>query len=612
MSTPESLLKMESLEAVKQILMDNLPAWVEKEWLVIENIRPQAAPLAKGTLAEMTFSSFYAPPAVSAKFRNALTFQYDRLNLSEFLTGVDKTVKFKGSISSVDILSRALAKYNIPVSERDVELFTTEAAGSYVITAPASSPRWVGSVALQLLREAYLLKEFFKNTAIFIPFSPSFRTDDFLKVLLAAIENHNSSYEEPYTLLPQDFRISSGPTAITPDDEGLNTKITLTGVGGQWAGDMDFVYQRKSYTSTYRHPVVVETGGTVTPAKILDAINFKFDTGLIESDVSNWASLPASITEKGTYRLMTVENSMTTVGDIYVELVIFDEANQIDLATEIFDDTLDGFVLTHQCKIPLDALAPNKFLDGFIPPNEQPDVSVCIHTPYLDGFTSDKKVPIGERIKITTLDGWDSDKRKPIGEFIPADSLEGFESDKKKTMGDTLPIKSLYGWDSDKGIPIGTVLEKTSLDGFTSAKTKPIGEKLTQTELIGFDSNKRRLIGEILTTASLDGFESDKRHSILDVIILDQLDGWDSDKTKLLSELVGPRLDGFESDKVKLLAGILTETSLEGFESDKLTKSVAEALEPQQDGFDSDKRAKTDLIDVILVTQPDGLNYPIR
>lgn len=610
MSTPESLLKMESLEAVKQILLDNLPAWVDKNWLVIENIRPQAAPLAKGTLAEMTFSSFYAPPAISAKFRDPLTFQYDRLNLSEFLTGVDKTVKFKGSISSVDILSRALAKYDIPVSERDVELFTTETAGSYVITAPASSPRWVGSVALQLLREAYLLKEFFKNTAIFIPFSPSFRTDDFLKVLLAAIENHNSSYEEPYTLLPQDFRITSGPTAITPDDNGLNTKITLSGVGGQWAGDMEFHYQRKSYTNTYRHPVVVETGGVVTPAKVLDAINFKFDTGLIEDDISNWPSLPSSITEKGTYRLTTVANSLTTVGDIYVELVIFDEANQLDLATEIFADALDGFVLTHQCKIPLDAVAPNKLLDGFVPPYGEPDVSVCVHTPYLEGFTSEKKVPIGERLKVTAVDGWDSDKRKPIGEFLPVRDLVGFQSDKTRSLADVLTTTTLDGWDSDKGIPISTVIEKASLNGFDSTKSKSIATTITQPELDGFNSDKRYKLSEVITVTTLPGFESDKRLAITDAIILDQLDGWDSDKTKRLSELITPRLDGFESGKRRRLDQVVTESSLGGFETDKLTKRLAEVLKSSQDGFDSYKRMKADLTEVILNTEPDGLNYP--
>ncbi len=79
MSTPESLLKMDSLEAVKQVLIDNLPAWVQRDWLVIENIRPKATATAKETLAEMTFSSFYAPPAISAKFKDPLTFQFDLL-----------------------------------------------------------------------------------------------------------------------------------------------------------------------------------------------------------------------------------------------------------------------------------------------------------------------------------------------------------------------------------------------------------------------------------------------------------------------------------------------------------------------------------------------------
>lgn len=651
MSTPESLLKMESLEAVKQVLLDNLPAWVNKEWLVVENIRPKDAPFSKDALAEMTFSSFYAPPAISAKFKDPLTFQFSRLDLSEFLAGVDKTVKFKGMVSSVDILSRLLAKHEIPVSPADVELFTTEAAGDYVITAPSSSPRWVGSIALQLVREAYLLKEFFSNTAIYIPFSPSFRSDDFLKVLLKAIENHNSSYEEPYTLRPEDFRITEGPTVIEPDDTGLNTKITLTGVGGDFTGSMEFIYQRKSYTPTYRHAVKVATGGTPTREQVLDAINFKYDTGLVEGDIANWDSLPAHLVEKGVYRLITVDDSLTTVGDIYVELVIYDESNQIDLQTEIFDEVLDGFVLTHTCKMSLELLAKNKELDGFIPPYAKPDVSVCTTVPYLVGFDTVKRVPISEAtansylvgfdtekrkpisehtpipvldgwdtekkwvlpevIDIPALDGFDSDKRKLLPEVFEDTSLTGFDSDKRKLLSEVLLITKLDGWDFDKGLPLSEVLAITKQVGFDSDKTKSLGNDLEITQQDGFDSDKLKLLPEVIVTPILDGFESDKLYLLSEQIQTPALDGFESDKLKLLTEVVGATADGFDGKVSHLLSQALPNPKLDGFDTDKQTKKLSEAITvPKLDGFEGKGPAPKDLTGLITKPVVEGLNYP--
>lgn len=651
MSTPESLLKMESLEAVKQVLLDNLPAWVDKEWLVIENIRPKGAPTSIDALAEMTFSSFYAPPAISAKFRDPLTFEFKRLRLNDFLVGVDKTVKFKGSVSSVDILSRLLAKYNVPVSPTDVELFTTEAAGSYVITAQSSSPRWVGSVTLQLLREAYLLKEFFANTAIFIPYSASFRSDDFLKVLLKAIENHNSSYEEPYKLRPEDFSITAGPTVIEPDDTGLNTKITLTGVGGDFTGSMEFTYQRKSYTPTYRHAIKVATGGTVTRAKVLDAINFKYDTGLIESDIANWDSLPATLVEKSTYRLITVPDSFTTVGDIYVELIVYDESNQIDLETEIFDDILDGFILTHTCKMSLDLVANNKNLDGFIPPFAKPDVSVCTTVPYLDGFSTEKKLLIGEatdipylvgfesikgqpiseytpipyldgwdtakklvlpeRINITALDGYDSDKRKLLPETLAVKSLDGFDSTKRLRLSELLTVRSLDGWEFNKGKPLSEVLAITKQNGFESDKTKFVGDLIPITQQDGFDSDKLKLLGQALATHALDGFETDKRHLLSQDIVTPKLDGFESDKLKLLTEVVGTTADGFDGKTHQLLSEVLRTSELTGFDTDKQTHLLSAAITvPKLDGFEGKPVAKKDLTGLITKTVVEGLNYP--
>lgn len=580
MSTPESLLKMDSLEAVKQVLIDNLPAWVQRDWLVIENIRPKATATAKETLAEMTFSSFYAPPAISAKFKDPLTFQFDRLSLATFLAGVDKKVKFKGSVSAVDILSRLLAKHDIPVSALDVVNFTTEAAGSYVINASATSPRWVGSVSLELVRDAYLLQEFFYNTELFIPFAPSFRSDDFLKVLLKAIENHNSSYEEPYTLKAEDFRITAGPTSITPDDNGVNTKITLQGVGGDFTGSMDFTYQRKSYTDTYRWPVVVATGGVITRAKVLDAINFKYDTGLVEGDVSNWATLPSSHREPEIFRLTTFANSLTTVGDIYVQFVMWDESNQINLATEITADNLPGFVLEHTCKIPLEALAPNKLLPGFIPPYEQPDVEVCIHQPYLDGFISDKKIRISEVVR-PKADGFESTKQKLISEILS--DLDGWQSDKKRSLVTELTELDLDGYDSDKLKKLSEILGD-KLDGFESDKLYLIGEVLTELKLDGYDSVKKKHLAELVENY-LDGFESDKHKLLSELLTEVALDGYDSDKKKRLSEIVGTDADGFESDKMKLLSEVLIDPTLNGWDSLK-KKHLAEILGKDLDGFE--------------------------
>lgn len=627
MSTPESLLKIDSLEAVKQILLDNLPSWVKKEWLVVENIRPSGAPLSKETLADMTFSSFYAPPAISAKFKDPLTFQFQRLNLSEFLAGVDKKVKFKGVVSSVDILSRLLVKYGIPVTESDVELFTTEVAGSYVITAPSTSPRWVGSIALQLIREAYLLKEFFKNSNIYIPFAPSFRSDDFLTVLLKAIQNTNSSFDEPYTLRAEDFRITSGPNVVTADDTGLNTTITLTGVGGDFTGSMDFTYQRKSYTDTYRHAVTVATGGVVTRAKVLDAINFKFDTGLVEQDISNWESLPARLDNEAVYRLTTVSNSLTTVGDIYVELVMWDGSNQTDLATEIFSDVLDGITLTHTCKIPIGVVANNKLLDGLEPPFAAPDITICTSEPYLDGFTSNKGVLIGERTdepylkgfetakpiligectENAYLDGWDSEKRLPISEAVLITSIDGFDSDKRKLLGDY--ISRLDGFRSDKkrlldeevralkldgfdvkGKDLNVIVTEPALDGFVSDKIKALPNTVVDTELLGFDTDKLKLLPQYVDDTSLAGFASDKKYRLDEAILDTDLDGYLSDKLKLLSQIVVERrLNGYESDKQRLLSETVLVHALDGYDSVKLKLLPEVVPDHTLEGYDSYK-----------------------
>lgn len=562
MVSPVELLRMDSTSALKTLICSHISIPLDPIWIDIRDIG-----IIEGTKSyvEFVINGGRAPATVASRFPDQYRLEFTRLDIGSSIPS-SPSVPMRLPTTLRKLVDTYLKKFNILTNSNDFDDTEIDTHGSIVVIPNQKSPRWVGSTTFILSKLKYNLSDILINTKLFIKFSQDARSDNFKSVILAALFNQNTWQGGEFELTVDDFELSL-PNALSANDDGLNTKVILTAVGENFAGTLEVHYQRNSYTKTYRNPVVVVTGGTPTHADFIDKVNSVYDTGLIESDISNWDTYPDSLLNQVTLRMTVDVNSYTTVGDIYTTLVLWDTSTTVPIETVIPVDYLPGIVVNPTCKFPLRFRIPEQITSGLIPKYPIPALSDCISVNYLNAFDVDKVVPLDQSIRITYLDAFDANLAQPISEITVSNDL----------------------------------------DGYDSKVTYPISRLLSGTNLNGIDSAKKRLINAYTDNLVLDGFISQKYSLISQLVTTNDLAGYDSSKSKLLEGVIGEsELHGFDGKISKSISPPITNADLGGFDSTK-TKDISLFAEPSMDGFDPYIR----LDDTIVITTLTGLNYPV-
>lgn len=314
MITPEALLRMDSIEALKAMVVESLNGDFKKEWVEIKDISPIPGEV---TLTEATtfFNAAYAPLAAVAF--EPFTFRYHRLSL-DFFQGVDLSVKYQSNATAEDIFKQFAGKWNIPVNVHDVEYQTYPSFGSILIQAAARSPRWIGSILLNGSEYLPEIDKFITTNSMAFPFDAMFTSVEFRR-LVARFLNDVHRYRLPYPIMPSMFLPDvTSIERLASDIEPFNTKITLQFQSG-FSGDLDVIYSRRSFPKTYRFPVKMSGSRNITPESFVNKLSSILGVQILVSDVD--FQLPETLSTSGgtVFHVPFKESSLTFVGEVWVE-----------------------------------------------------------------------------------------------------------------------------------------------------------------------------------------------------------------------------------------------------------------------------------------------------
>lgn len=316
MITQETLLRMDSIAALKAMAIDIFDSDFDQEWLEVFDVSASSIGEPTKTLATVFFNGAYAPTKAVAI--EPLQFYYDRLHLSDFFEGVDKNVAHRMGATALDIMRDFALEYRIPFRESDVVNALYTDFGSIVIQAGAKSPRWIGSIILNSSEYVPDINEFISVREYNFPFDGHFSSSRVREKLATYINLHHSD-RLPILLIPDMFSIDvERLVSIAPNDSIHNTRVILPFTSG-YGGELEVVYSRRSFPKTYRWPVKLYGSGGISVENLLIKLSDSIGVYIAPDDVELVSVPTLAVGETKVFHIPFKPSSLAFVGEIWVE-----------------------------------------------------------------------------------------------------------------------------------------------------------------------------------------------------------------------------------------------------------------------------------------------------
>lgn len=197
---------------------------------------------------ENTYIPVVIDPTYDDRFEKSTGFLYRRLPFSD--AGIATVhADVVPPFSAQQLVDRINAETGLQLTASDLQDITyTTATGFVTLKAGANSLVWQGSHAIQLQNNfvpVYQLEGFKEWTegSQEIPYSGT--SESRLETLINKENGTNLRVGEDYTF--------SLPTAITPDSDGRNTKVTLTPIGMRLGGPTEDIFYRRLDMSIFNN-----------------------------------------------------------------------------------------------------------------------------------------------------------------------------------------------------------------------------------------------------------------------------------------------------------------------------------------------------------------------
>lgn len=313
MIAPETLLRMHPLDALRAQIGEQLKAPLKSSYL---KIQPPVS--LGGTLTSVSASIDKSKTPVELwGLDGKLDFQYTRLDVEAFTSGISRSVKSSLPVTSDQVLRAILSPYSIPVDVSDVAPAEYTSYGEFDLIAAERSWRWVGEVqvmlnVLQLDINTCILADVFS-----IPFDRQFYSDN-IKARLVTFLNLSNVSSLPEILVPSMFDVGV-PEVNGPIAKGDNTKLPLIFRGTPYTNTLNVYYQRRGFEKTFTVPVKLSGGQLSNTQQLAAQLSAQMGCTITADDILS-EPFPQMSTSKPTKLAVNFNpTSLAYVGTVLVQ-----------------------------------------------------------------------------------------------------------------------------------------------------------------------------------------------------------------------------------------------------------------------------------------------------
>jgi hypothetical protein len=310
---PETLLKMHPLDALRAQIGEKLKAPLKATHLKIE------APVSLGgvnTSVKVSIDKSKAPVSLWDRV-GTFTFEYQRISLPAFLSGVNLSVAAEVPSTPKDLMGNLFWPYRIPISETDFVEDSYDQLGTVAVISSADSYRWVGEVdcviarlGLEIAGRILVNTLTLSHTDAFISLNIKNQIATHLNLMNAA------SLAEP--IQSNMFTISQ-VSENGPQDAGDNTALLLTFNGVPYIGALTVYYGRRSWPLTFRRPVKFGGPGYANMTQLAALLSAQMGCVIAATDIKPTAMPTIAVGAKASFPVTFANNSLAYCGAILVE-----------------------------------------------------------------------------------------------------------------------------------------------------------------------------------------------------------------------------------------------------------------------------------------------------
>jgi len=312
MIAPESLLRMHPLDALRAQIGERLKAPLQASYLKID---PPKTVSGVKTSVQVSIDKSKAPIDLWDRV-GTFHFEYDRIDLTAFTSGLNKTVRSSLPVTPQALLSKLFYLYGIPIIDSDLVDARYTTLGSADVIAADESYRWVGDTQLTIaMLGIEILGLIMVNTFTF-SFTADWRSAD-VKNRITTHLNLGNSASLPTAVVASMFTLGT-PVVNGPESAGNNTKIKLTFNGSPYEGSVDVVYGRRSFPDTFRWPVKI-TNPVIDTSALAPTLSTKLGCLITSGDLKAEPIPAVSVGQKVSFPVHFKETSLAYVGSILIE-----------------------------------------------------------------------------------------------------------------------------------------------------------------------------------------------------------------------------------------------------------------------------------------------------
>lgn len=312
MIAPETLLKMHPLDAVRAQIQEQVRAPLQAIHLKIEK------PVSLGGLRTQIFATIdkKRAPVELWDRTGGFMFEYDRLDLGNFVQGMNTALPSQLPTGSVDLLRALLNPRDIVVDDDDIVPAVYTQLGSAEIMAAEESYRWIGSMTMTINGQALEISTLVRNKTFTLSFTSNFKSSTVLGDLIMHLNLSNPGL--PKAVLAAMVSIGL-PEQMGADHDGDNTRVLLTFNGFPYVGSIYATYQRRSFPKTFRNAIKIAGGAISNTSQLAGPLSGLMGCTITAADIAPQPMPNQALNSKQKVSVNFHGESLAYVGSILVE-----------------------------------------------------------------------------------------------------------------------------------------------------------------------------------------------------------------------------------------------------------------------------------------------------
>lgn len=313
MAVAEALLHLDAEAAVRAQLDEVLTKGLKADYLQLDD-----PVVLSGTKTGLTARvDRTRAPIEFWDITDALQFEYTRLDLAAFTSGLSLAVGGTLPLTGFDLMTLLLTSKGIPVSRRDGTATAYTSAGKVTLAPGAGSYRWTGTVGLTLSNLAYTIGDWAVGTRLALGLT-SDTASETIKARLATQLNQLNATRLP-VLLTEAMFTTGTPVSVDDFHAPFNTELALTFTGGYYTGTLAVRYNRFSFEQSFVKPIEI-SGTTITSSQqLVPDLSKALGCIIRTADVKNTTIPSIALNSSALIAVTFVDTSLAYQGELMVK-----------------------------------------------------------------------------------------------------------------------------------------------------------------------------------------------------------------------------------------------------------------------------------------------------